>query len=109
MDFNKRKCLTCEYSNPCWSDRLPCLFCDVWRGKYKEWRPKVETSDLIKMCKMKERAEKIYREMLKLYANEPVNTPIRNRAYDAIWISANVLGYKDNKVEKDMHEAEKRK
>lgn len=59
------------------------------------------------LTKMKERAEKIYREMLKLYANEPVNTPIRNRAYDAIWISANVLGYKDNKIEKDMHEAEK--
>lgn len=59
------------------------------------------------LSKMKERADKIYRDMLKLYANEPVNTPIRNRAYDAIWILARVLGYKNDKVEKDMHKAEK--
>ena len=53
------------------------------------------------------RAEKDYREMLKLYASEPVNTNTRKRAYEAIWLLAKILGYNEDTVEKDMQEAEK--
>lgn len=109
MNLDKRKCSTCEYSNPCWSDRLPCLFCNVWCGEYKEWRPKVETSDLIEMYKIKQRAEKDYINYLRVHANNRINAHARNAAYIGIWALSRALGYSEEKVENDMNEAEKRK
>ena len=100
--MNKRTCRTCEYKNPCWTDMRPCLWCN----EHNEWRPKIETSDLIEMCKIKQRAEKSYKCALLVYAHCPVGTFGRDTAYYKAFVLAGVLGYSEEKVEKDMQEAE---
>lgn len=74
---------------------------------YKDGQPVGTIEEQLKeLREIKDRAEGDYKDALFVYANCPVGTAGRNEAYNRIWILSNVLGYSEEKVEKDMQEAE---
>lgn len=98
MDY---KCDDCVYGGLPAED-YPCIDC---KDNNINWLPE-DKKDLIYTYEVKQRAEKDYKDALFVYANCPVGTAGRNEAYNRIWILSNVLGYSEEKVEKDMQEAE---
>ena len=101
--MDKRTCKGCEYNGAYYDASRPCMWCG---DNHEYYRPETTTEDLIEMYEIKQRAEKDYQDAVFAYANCPVGTAGRNEAYNRIWILSNVLGYSEEKVEKDMQEAE---
>lgn len=94
-------CYDCVYYDlP--AEFYPCCNC---KDTNLNWCPK-DKKDLIYTYEVKQRAEKFYKKALLIYADCPVGTTERNEVYSNIWLLASVLGYSEEKTEKDMQEAE---